>query len=91
VPVQEVYSKEDLLENEQLQATGFWQFHEHPTEGTVRMPDPPVRFAQNPSSIRSMPPLLGEQSRDILAEAGYSDDEIEGLLASGASVQHTGA
>lgn len=85
VPVMAVNTKESLLENEQLAATGFWRFVDHPTEGRLRMTDPPIRFGASPSSIRRMPPLLGEQSADVLAEAGYSRQEIEALFAAGAS------
>ncbi|MBL4807538.1 MAG: CoA transferase [Rhodobacteraceae bacterium] len=80
IPVQTVMTKEMLLEDEQLNATGFWRFEEHPTEGTLRMIDPPIRFSKTPSTIRSMPPHLGEQSAEILREAGYSDLEIDQFI-----------
>ena len=87
VPVQVVVKKEELLEHEQLTATGFWQTKEHPTEGTLRVPSPPVQFSKSPSSVRRLQPRLGEHSREILAEAGYSDAEIDALLASGVTKQ----
>jgi crotonobetainyl-CoA:carnitine CoA-transferase CaiB-like acyl-CoA transferase len=30
-------------------------------------------------------PSLGEHTREVLGEAGFSDDEVEALLASGAA------
>lgn len=87
IPVQKVNTKEDLLEDEQLNATGFWKFLDHPTEGRLRMAEPPVRFSGSPSSIRRMQPRLGEHSREVLAEAGYSDEAIKALLAQGVTVQ----
>ncbi|SLN67171.1 CaiB/BaiF CoA transferase family protein [Oceanibacterium hippocampi] len=87
IPVMVVNSKEMLLENEQLDATGFWRFEEHPTEGRLRMTNPPVRFSRTPSSVRTLPPHLGEHSAEILGEAGYSAEEIETLLASGVTRQ----
>jgi crotonobetainyl-CoA:carnitine CoA-transferase CaiB-like acyl-CoA transferase len=89
IPVQAVNSIDDLLEDEQLNATGFWRFAEHPTEGKLRMPEPPVRFSLTPSSIRRLPPRLGEHSREILGEAGLSKDQIEALFASGATKEPT--
>jgi crotonobetainyl-CoA:carnitine CoA-transferase CaiB-like acyl-CoA transferase len=89
IPVMAVNTKEMLLENEQLNASGFWRQEEHPTEGTLRMTDPPIRFSKTPSTVRSLPPLLGQQSAEILAEAGYSDSEIEQLLTAGVSQQPT--
>jgi crotonobetainyl-CoA:carnitine CoA-transferase CaiB-like acyl-CoA transferase len=83
IPVMSVNSLDDLLVDEQLTASGFWRLEDHPSEGKVRMTDPPIRFSNNPSEIRRMQPNLGEHSREILAEAGFADGEIEGLIKSG--------
>jgi crotonobetainyl-CoA:carnitine CoA-transferase CaiB-like acyl-CoA transferase len=72
-----------LLTDPQLTASGFWQYVEHPTEGRLRMCDPPIRFANTPSTIRQLPPHLGEHSIAVLQEAGYSSDEIETMIAAG--------
>ena len=87
IPVLKVISKEDLLEEEQLKATGFWHSVEHPTEGKLRLTDPPARYSKTPSTIRDMPPLLGQQSAEILAEVGHSENEIEELFAANVSYQ----
>ena len=90
VPVQVVNTKEQLLEDDQLNATGFWHEKDHPTEGKIRLPDPPVRFDKTPSSIRRLQPRLGEHSREVLAEAGFSEAEIDGLLDAGVTKQFEG-
>ena len=84
IPVMAVNTKEALLGNEQLDASGFWHMVEHPTEGRLRMTDPPVRFSASPSSLRLPAPRLGEHSREILAEAGYGAAEIDALIAAAA-------
>ncbi|MCP5372681.1 MAG: CoA transferase [Hyphomicrobiales bacterium] len=43
----------------------------------------PVKMSRTPGAARTRPPLFGEQGRDILAEAGYAEDEIEAMLAAG--------
>ncbi len=43
----------------------------------------PVKFSATPGSIDRGAPVLGEHTREILAEYGYSKEEIEDLIASG--------
>ena len=85
IPVQTSNKIDDLLENEQLLATGFWRTFEHPSEGTIRMAEPPIKFSKTPSTIRLLQPRLGEHSREVLKEAGFSDARIDGLIQSGAA------
>jgi crotonobetainyl-CoA:carnitine CoA-transferase CaiB-like acyl-CoA transferase len=85
IPGMVVNSLESLLSDPQLEATGFWQLVEHPTEGRMRLPGVPTTYSKTPGSIRLLPPRLGEHTLEILREAGVSQSEIDGLLASGAT------
>ena len=85
VPVMIVNSLDDLIDDEHLRATGFWQRVEHPTEGTLRMPGVPIAFSETPGGIRRVPPRLGEHSLDVLREIGLSDEEVAAMVASGAT------
>ena len=85
IPGMVVNSLESLLSDPQLEATGFWQLVEHPTEGRMRLPGVPTTYSKTPGSIRLLPPRLGEHTREILREAGVSEAEIEVLVASGAT------
>jgi crotonobetainyl-CoA:carnitine CoA-transferase CaiB-like acyl-CoA transferase len=85
VPTMIVNTLEDLLDDPHLEATGFWKQYEHPTEGTIRLPDLPTRFSETPGSVRRLPPRLGEHSVEVLRATGLSDDEIDEMLASGAT------
>ena len=76
VPHGPVNSLEDLLVDEQLKATGFWQEVDHPTEGRLRMPGIPPSFSRTPPEIRRLQPRLGEHSVEVLNEAGFSQAEI---------------
>lgn len=53
---------------------------EHPDAGTLRYVRYPGHFSETPAALYRHPPRLGEHSRDVLREVGYSDAEIEGLL-----------
>ena len=87
VPRMVVNSLDDLLTDEHLQAVGFWQVVDHPTEGRLRMPGVPATFSRTPGSIRRHPPRLGEHSVEVLREAGLTTEEIEALLAGGITLQ----
>jgi crotonobetainyl-CoA:carnitine CoA-transferase CaiB-like acyl-CoA transferase len=65
-----------------LQAVGMFVDIDHPTEGTIRQARPSARFSESPAGIRRMPPRLGEHSKEVLREAGYSDAEITSLIES---------
>jgi len=83
VPITRVNSLDDLLADPHLAATGFWQQHEHPSEGTLRMPSPPFEFSATPAAIRRLPPRLGEHSREVLREAGLDAGAIQALFDQG--------
>jgi crotonobetainyl-CoA:carnitine CoA-transferase CaiB-like acyl-CoA transferase len=85
IPAMVVNTLESLLTDPHLEATGFWKTMEHPTEGTLRMPDPPYGFSETPAAIRRLPPRLGEHSVEVLREAGFSADEIDALIKRGAT------
>lgn len=85
VPTIVVNTLEGLTTDPHLTAVNFWEIHEHPTEGKLRMPRFPVGFSESPASIRSLPPHLGENSVEILREFGVSEDEIRAMLESGAT------
>jgi len=83
VPMMVVNSLDDLIDEPQLVASGYWQEMDHPTEGRLRMCSPPINFSRTPASIRSVPPLLGQHSVEVLLEAGISRETIDQMLANG--------
>jgi crotonobetainyl-CoA:carnitine CoA-transferase CaiB-like acyl-CoA transferase len=82
-----VYGYADVAADPQIQHNGTFVEYEHPTEGRVRTPGFPIRFSQTPSSVRRGAPLVGEHTREILAEIGYDEARIEALFATGSVVQ----
>ncbi len=53
---------------------------EHPEAGTMRYVRYPGHLSETPAALYRHPPRLGEHSRDILLEAGYSESDIEKLV-----------
>ncbi len=41
----------------------------------------PVKFSETPATVRTGPPMLGEHTREVLAQLGYGDAQIEALYA----------
>jgi crotonobetainyl-CoA:carnitine CoA-transferase CaiB-like acyl-CoA transferase len=56
---------------------------EHPELGVLRQAGLPIEFAATPGAIRTAPPLLGEHTDEVLAEAQYRPEEIAELRARG--------
>jgi crotonobetainyl-CoA:carnitine CoA-transferase CaiB-like acyl-CoA transferase len=56
---------------------------EHPNAGRHRVIPPPVRFSSTPASVRRPAPLVGEHGREVLAEVGYDDGELDALIRDG--------
>ena len=77
------HSFESLLEDPHLQDIGFFQQFEHPTEGVLRTMAVPSEWPQTPLPPLRPPPLLGEHSVQLLAEAGYSREQIQEMVRTG--------
>jgi crotonobetainyl-CoA:carnitine CoA-transferase CaiB-like acyl-CoA transferase len=56
---------------------------DHPVLGTIRQVGLPFKLSATPATIRLPPPLLGEQSDEILAELGYEPADVADLHARG--------
>jgi crotonobetainyl-CoA:carnitine CoA-transferase CaiB-like acyl-CoA transferase len=55
----------------------------HPHAGPTRALGCPIKFSATPTRIDRAAPLLGQHSRELLREYGYSDDQIDGFVAQG--------
>lgn len=71
VPHGPVRELNEMMSDPYLRETGFFQHHQHPTEGEMVMTAIPVQFSDSPGNVRLLPPNLGEHSLEVLAEVGY--------------------
>lgn len=76
IPCGAAASLSDLLEDAYLRDTGFFEPHEHPSEGPVLALAIPATFSDTPPSIRRLWPRLGEHTEEVLRQAGLSDTDI---------------
>ena len=84
-PINEV---EDVVQDPQILHNKMITSVKHPTLGEVGITGIPIRFYGTPCEVRRHPPLLGEHTRELLTEAGYSGEEIDQLIASGLAADH---
>jgi formyl-CoA transferase len=84
VPCGPIMDTKDLLEDEDLKASGMMVEVEHPERGTFKTVGCPFTLSDSPVEI-TRPPLLGEHNADILQElVDCPEDELQRVTAGGA-------
>ena len=83
VPCAPVLTRNQVIRAPQVEALGAMVETDHPRAGRLRQMRNAARFERTPADLRRGAPALGEHSAEILAEAGYSAEEIAGLRADG--------
>ncbi|WP_017613188.1 CaiB/BaiF CoA transferase family protein [Nocardiopsis salina] len=91
VPGGPVLTYDEALADPHVRARGLIAEVEHPVIGPMRTIAPPTKFGEIDFSIVSAAPLLGQHSREVLAESGLSEEEIQDLLENGTVHEHTTA
>jgi crotonobetainyl-CoA:carnitine CoA-transferase CaiB-like acyl-CoA transferase len=80
----EIKTYEQAAQDPQLLANEMIVEMEHDRVDTLRLLGTPIRLSDTSSSLRILPPDLGEHSEEILHELGYSDEQIEAFRRQGA-------
>ena len=75
-----IYDMEQVYSDEQVLARDMKVTLDDPELGQLNHIGVPVKLSATPGSIRHRGPALGQHSREILAEHGYSAAEIDGLI-----------
>ena len=90
VPCAPVLTRRDMIGHPQIEAAGILVETEHPQAGRLRQARNAARFSGTAPEHRRGAPTLGQHTDEILAEAGYTQAEIDGLrgtaLAAGEAI-----
>jgi crotonobetainyl-CoA:carnitine CoA-transferase CaiB-like acyl-CoA transferase len=80
IPAMPLHTVDSLIDDPHLAASGFFRIMEHPTEGSLRVMQPPGSWSESPPEVHRAAPRLGEHSEAVLREAGLTSAEIADVL-----------
>lgn len=84
IPVGPILSMKEIAEDEGLYATGTMVKVDHPERGEYLSVGCPIKLSDSDVTVERSP-LLGEHTKEILSDVlGYSGDDLERVISSGA-------
>jgi formyl-CoA transferase len=78
IPCGPILSMEELAAEPSLRATGTVVEVDHPKRGKYLSVGNPIKLSDSPTDVKRSP-LLGEHTREVLAELGLNESEIRTL------------
>jgi crotonobetainyl-CoA:carnitine CoA-transferase CaiB-like acyl-CoA transferase len=87
VPAARYNTIDGLLDDPHLNDVGFFTEMDHPTEGRILKTKTPNTFSGGMREDTRHAPHIGEQTREILAELGYADGDVEAMVEAGAVIE----
>ena len=84
VPAGPVHTVGEALSHPQTLARGMVVTLDHPQAGSTRALGCPIHFSATPTRISRPAPLLGQHSRELLMEFGYTEAQVETFLSKNA-------
>ena len=71
----------DVVRDPQVRHNGMIVTTEHATLGPLDVTGVPVKLGRTPGSVRRAPPVLGQHTEEVLAELGYTDEQIDEITS----------
>ena len=78
-----LHTLESLIEDPHIQAVGLIEDQVHPSEGNIKVMRVPSRWSSADLSLRHHAPRVGEQTREVLLEHGFTDEEATTIQRAG--------
>jgi len=88
VPCARVQNVGEVIRDPHVQARKILEEVDYSTMGNVLTVKTPIFFSGSAASTRRNIPLLGQHTREVLLEIGYSDLEINDFIKQGVAVQY---
>jgi alpha-methylacyl-CoA racemase len=83
--IEPILDLDEALESELVREREMTVTYEQPEMGEITQLGFPIKLSRTPASIERPAPALGEHTAEILADRGYSNEEIQALEESGAA------
>jgi crotonobetainyl-CoA:carnitine CoA-transferase CaiB-like acyl-CoA transferase len=80
VPCAPILRRGEIIGNEQVVARELIAELDQPGVGTIRQPKPAARFDLDGATIGGPAPRIGQHSRQVLRELGYSDTAVDQMI-----------
>ena len=87
VPCAPVLTREQAYRHPQVETNGTMIEQNHPQAGRIRQTRTPASFSNTPTTTTRPAPRLGEDTRDVLAQAGYDAETINQMMADGVATE----
>ena len=78
VPI-DTWDGEQVLYDADNERLGLVAEYTHPIVGVMRQFGDLIRFSETPGHVNGPPPLVGQDTREILHELGYRDADVDTL------------
>ncbi len=79
VPCGPIYTIDKIFADPQVLHRQMLKELDHPRAGKVKVTGIPVKLSETPGEVTTAPPVLGQHTHEILAELGYSSQDVEKL------------
>jgi len=83
IPAGKVYALDEVFSDPQVLHRQMVVEIEHPSLGKIKQVGIAPKLSDTPGNVRTLAPLIGEHTEDILQGLGYSSEEIRNLRQEG--------